>query len=287
MIAHDDDLAREHPAPGEVRRAEAADQWPDRDRDGARRSDEAVRGRAARLGEVAGDERDDRRQDQRGADALEEGPADQQDGEARRQRRRQRPCAVDHAADRERPLAADDRPDLGAGDHQRRHHERVGGDRALDPGHGRSDVLGDRRDRDVHDAAVQRHQELRRREGQENELRAAAGLLGGLSRRDRLRSRHGENCAPPVGSRRHAAGMKPSSGLDAVCERDTLSGGGVSLVCGNRRSVVWLRNEQSLSQLRWTGSMSDDCDVIRTGRCGLVQRRGPGDRTKACGRRRR
>ena len=87
----DHDLAGEHPAPGEVGRAEAADQRPDRDGDRAGRSDEAVGGRAALPGS-SGDECDDRRQDQRRTDALEERPADQEDGQARRHRRRQRPA---------------------------------------------------------------------------------------------------------------------------------------------------------------------------------------------------
>ena len=104
----------------------------DRDGDRARRRDEPV-GRGPPLGrEVAGDERDDRRQDQRRADALEERPAEEQDRQVLRERGRERAAAVDHAADRERALAADHRADLRAGDHQRRHHERVRGDRALD-----------------------------------------------------------------------------------------------------------------------------------------------------------
>ena len=52
-------------------------------------------------------------------------------------RRDEGTAAVDHAADGERPLAAEDLADLAAGDHQRRHHQRVQGDRGLDAGHGR------------------------------------------------------------------------------------------------------------------------------------------------------
>ena len=72
----DHDLAGEDPAPGEVRRAEAADQRADRDRDRARGRDQPVRGGPALGREVAGDERDDRGQDQRRADPLEERPAE-------------------------------------------------------------------------------------------------------------------------------------------------------------------------------------------------------------------
>ena len=100
-------LACEHPAPGEVRGREAADQRPDRNGDRARRGDHPVGGGPALLGEVRGDERDDRRQDQRRADALEERPAEQEHGQARREGSRQRAARVDDAADRERALATD------------------------------------------------------------------------------------------------------------------------------------------------------------------------------------
>ena len=87
------------------------------------------------------------------------------------------PHAVDHAADRERALAADDLADLSAGDHQRRHHERVERDRGLDPGDRRPDVLGDRRDRHVHHRAVERHQELARRQRQQHQPGGAASTI--------------------------------------------------------------------------------------------------------------
>ena len=126
----------------------------------AGRGDQAVGAGPFGAAEVGGDERDDRRQDQRGADALQDRPADHQHRQVRRERGGERAAAVDHAADREGALAADDLADLAAGDHERRHHQRVEGDRRLDPGHGRADVLGDGRDRDVHHRAVEHHQEL-------------------------------------------------------------------------------------------------------------------------------
>ncbi len=76
-------LAGEDPAPREVGRAEAADQRADRDGDRPGRRDQAVRRGPALGREVAGDERDDRGQDQRGADSLEERPAEQEHGQAR------------------------------------------------------------------------------------------------------------------------------------------------------------------------------------------------------------
>ena len=166
---HDDDLAGEDPAPREIRRAETADQGPDRDGDGACRGHQPVGGGPPFRREVPGDERDDRGHDQRRADPLQERPAEEQHGQARSDRGRERAAAVDDAPDREGPLAADDGSDLGAGEHQRRHHERVGGDRALNPGHGRAHVLRHGRDRDVHHRAVERHQELPGSQRQEDE----------------------------------------------------------------------------------------------------------------------
>ena len=131
---HDQDLAREDVAPREVGREQAADDRPDRDRDRGRGGDEPVGAGPFVALEVRGDERDDRGQDQRRADALQARPADQQHGEARRDRRDERAAAVDDAADREGALATDDLADLAAGDHQRGHHERVERDRRLDSG---------------------------------------------------------------------------------------------------------------------------------------------------------
>ena len=153
--------------------------------DRACRRDESVRGRPPLGREVPGDERDDRRQDQSRADALEERPAEEQRRQVLRDRGDERAAAVDHAADRERPLAADDGADLRPGDHQRRHDERVGGDRALDPGDGGADVLRDRCDRDVHHRRVERHQELAGREREQHDHRTAR-CCGCLFRRRRV-----------------------------------------------------------------------------------------------------
>jgi hypothetical protein len=111
----DQHLVRENPAPGEVRREEPPDERPERDRDRTRSRDETVGGRPALDREVPGDERDDGGHDQRGADPFEERPAEQQDGETRRERGRERPGSVDDTAERECPLPADQGSDLGAG----------------------------------------------------------------------------------------------------------------------------------------------------------------------------
>jgi hypothetical protein len=111
-------------------------------------------------GEVARHQGDDRGHDQRGPDPLEDRPAKQQHAEVRRQGRRERPRAVDEQPDQERALSANHRPDLAARHHQHRHHERVENDCTLDAGDRRVEVVGDGRDGDVHDRAVERHQEL-------------------------------------------------------------------------------------------------------------------------------
>ena len=75
---HDHDLAREHVAPREVGRAEAADDRADRDRDRGGRGDQPVGARPLGGPEVRRHERDDRGQDQSGPETLQARPADQQ-----------------------------------------------------------------------------------------------------------------------------------------------------------------------------------------------------------------
>ena len=95
------------------------------------------------------------------------------------------PEAVDGEADRERAVAAEDVAELRAGEHERRHHQRVGGDRELDALDRRVEVLDDLRDRHVHDAAVEHHHELRRRRGRRSagpsEPDAASASLPGAA----------------------------------------------------------------------------------------------------------
>ena len=177
---HEDDehLAGEHPPPRCVGGEDAADQRTESRGDRAGRGDQAVGARAVRLAEVGRDQGDDRGHDQHRPDALEERPADDQHGQVRGQRGRERPARVDDAPDRERALAAEDLADLPTGDHQRRHHQRVERDRGLDPGDRGPDVLGDRGDRRVHHGRVQGHDELpRRQRGQDD----PGCLLGGLA----------------------------------------------------------------------------------------------------------
>ena len=83
----------------------------------------------------AGDEGDHRRQDQRGADPLEDRPAEHQRGDAPGGGGQARADRVDARADREDAAAAEDVAELAAGQHQPGHHQRVEGDHRLDRRH--------------------------------------------------------------------------------------------------------------------------------------------------------
>ncbi len=101
---HDQHFAGEDVAPGEVGGHEAADHRAHGDRDRAGGGDESVGPRPSVRREVAGHQRDDGRHDQHGAEALEEGPADDEHRKVGRQRGRHRPATVDDAAQGEGPL---------------------------------------------------------------------------------------------------------------------------------------------------------------------------------------
>ena len=161
---HHDRLAGEHVAPRELRRHPAADQRARGDRDGRDAAEQRVGQRAVAALVGGGGERCDRGHHQHGAEPLDPRPADQQDGEVGAQRRRERSDPVDRQADRERAVAAQDVAELRAEQHECRHHERVQRDRRLNALDRRVEVLDDLRDRHVHDARVEHHDELGRRE---------------------------------------------------------------------------------------------------------------------------
>ena len=98
--------------------------------------------------------------------------------------------------DREGAVPAEDVAQLRAGQHERRHHERVRGDRELDALDGRVEVGDDLRDRHVHDAAVEHHHELG---GGENRDRAARGRADPRSPRRPLPCRSWQGSAPGPG----------------------------------------------------------------------------------------
>jgi hypothetical protein len=84
---HDHDrLAGEDVAPAELGGHPAADERAGRDRGAGDAADDAERHRALVAGVGRRDQRDDRRDDEGRADALDRRPADQQDGQVRAQR---------------------------------------------------------------------------------------------------------------------------------------------------------------------------------------------------------
>ena len=169
---HQDHLAHEDPAPAGIRREQPADQRPHGHRDGARRGHEPVGPRPLGAAEVRGHQRHHSGHDERGAQPFQHRPAEDEDRQGLRQRGDARTAPVDHAADHEGPLAPDDLPDLAARDHERGHDERVEGDGELNPGDRGPDVLGHGCNGHIHDRGVQGHEELRRRQREQNDLPA-------------------------------------------------------------------------------------------------------------------
>ena len=128
----DHDLADEDVAPGEVRRHPAADHRPDRDRSSGDPADDPEGEGAILALVVGGGERRDGGNHQHRPEAFDERPADQEDGEIRAERGRQRAEPVDGEPDAEGTVAPPDVAELRADEHERRHHQRVHGDRGLD-----------------------------------------------------------------------------------------------------------------------------------------------------------
>ena len=161
---HDYNLADEDVPPGPGRRHVAADQRTGRDGSAGGAADHPVGERALLTLVVRGGQRGDRRDHQHRAEPLDPRPADQQHREVRAERRDQRAQPVHGQAESEGPVATQDVAELGADEHERRHHERVHRDRALHASDRRVEVGHDLRDRDVHHARVEHHDELGRRE---------------------------------------------------------------------------------------------------------------------------
>ena len=159
---HDHGLGGEHVTPRELRRHPAADQRAGGDRDRGDPAEQRVRQRALAALIGGGRERRDRRHHEHGTEPLDAGPADQQHGEVRAQRRRERPEPVDRQPERERAVGAQDVAELRPEQHERRHHQRVQRDRRLHALDRRVEVLDDLRDRHVHHARIEHHHELRR-----------------------------------------------------------------------------------------------------------------------------
>ena len=137
---HDHDLADEDVPPAERRRHPAADQRAGCDRRARGPADHPVGERTVLALVVRGDQRRDRRDHQHRAEPLDPRPADQQHGEVRAERRDQRAEPVHRQADGKDAVTPEDVAELGADEHERRHHERVHRDRALHPGHRRVQI---------------------------------------------------------------------------------------------------------------------------------------------------
>ena len=179
---HEDDLAGEHDPPGEHRRRPAPEDRTDRDAGAGHAPDDRVGDLAVLALEVAGDQRDHRRQDERGADALEDRPAQGEDRHGRGKGGHRRAAPVDDEADTEGPPAPDDVADLAARQHEHRHDEAVERDDRLDGRDGRVEVGDQLTDRDPHDRLVEDHDELGARQGDQGRpvLHRADHILANL-----------------------------------------------------------------------------------------------------------
>ena len=171
MKRGDHDLTDEHDPPRERRRRPPAHDGTDRDPRTGDAADHRVGRLAAGSFEVAGDQRGERGEDERGTDAFENRPSEREDRHRLRRRGQRRAAGVDDQTDHERPSAADDVADLRAGEDEHRHHQAVERDDGLDRGDRGVEVLDQLTDRDVHHRLVEHHEELRR--GQRHECRAA------------------------------------------------------------------------------------------------------------------
>ena len=146
----DHDLPEEAHAPGEVGRDEAAEKRPDGGGDRGGGADERVRLPLHRPGEVPVDEGLHRREQQRGPEAADDRPEDEDRHEALRQGHRQRAERVAAQTEHVGALPADQVADLASDQDERGRNERFGRDRRLDAAGRRVEVAHDRRDRDVH-----------------------------------------------------------------------------------------------------------------------------------------
>ncbi len=159
------DLPDEHDPPGQLGRRPAAEDGTDGDAGAGHAADDGVGDLALAALEVAGDERRERGQHERRTETLEDRPPEGEDGDGLRDRGDRRADGVDHEPDDERPAPTDDVADLGAGQHEHRHHQAVQGDDRLDRRDRGVELLDERADRDVHDRLVEHHHELRDRQG--------------------------------------------------------------------------------------------------------------------------
>ena len=136
-----DDLEQEADPPRQVGGDEPAEQRPDRRGDRGRRTDQRVGLLLRGAFEVAVDERLHRGQQQRGAEAADDRPEDDDRGQALRERHRQRADRVRHEAQHVCALAADEVTDLAADQDERGGDQRLERDRRLDAADRRVEIV--------------------------------------------------------------------------------------------------------------------------------------------------
>ena len=155
-----DDFAHEHVAPGEAGRHPPTQ---NRAHGYARSGDttnDSIRNRPVSALIGAGDEGDQCRKYERGADSFQDRPADQQGPNVPRDGGQGGTRPVDDEPDDECPLSAPAITQFPAGDHQRRHGQGIEGDDTLDHGHRGLEVFDQLTDRHIHHCLVQNHEEL-------------------------------------------------------------------------------------------------------------------------------
>ena len=160
----DDRLEHEADAPRQERGQGAADERPDRCRDRARGADQRVHLGLHLALEVAVDQRLHRGQIERGAEAADDGPEDDDRGKALREHHRDGAQRVEDEAGHVGPLAAEEVAQLAADQDEGGRDERLERDRRLNAADGRVEILDHRGDRDVHQRRVDDEDEHRHRQ---------------------------------------------------------------------------------------------------------------------------
>ena len=138
--ADDDELEGEPDAPRQEGGDEPAEERPDGRGDRGRGADERVDPLLGRALEVAVDERLHRRQQERGAQAAEDRPEDDDREEVLGQHHREGADRVAEQTQHVGALAADEVADLAADEDERRRDERLERDRRLDAADRRAEV---------------------------------------------------------------------------------------------------------------------------------------------------
>ncbi len=161
-----DGLQQEADAPGQVCGDEAAEERPDPRRDRCCCADERIGLLLCRAFEIAVDEGLHRRQQERGAEAADDRPEDDDRRQVLGEGHRHSAGRVRQQTHDISPLATEEVADLAADQDERSGDQRLERDRALDGAHRGVEVPDDRRDRHVHQRRVDDEHEHGRRQEQ-------------------------------------------------------------------------------------------------------------------------